>query len=219
MVIDGESGKPLSTVSVYNTKTQQYAYTNASGNFFLSANKGDIISFSFIGYKTQTKIVPSSIGTAEMHIDLFRISYELDEFIYRPLYTPYQLDSMQRKSTYQRALAREKVRSVMSPVSLLADRLSKKSQQIYRFQKSFNYWEGIKFIESIYSPELVTQMTGLKGDTLAHFINIYPMPYDYARVASELELKMWIRERYKEWLKSPSYPPVIPAGDTLKTKQ
>lgn len=213
-VVDGETGKALSAVSVYNAKTQQYVYTNEIGAFSLPAGKGDIISFSFVGYKTQTKSVPAAIGVAEMHIDLFRLSYQLDEFIYRPKYTPYQLDSMERKSTYQRALAREKVTSVMSPVTLLADMLSKKSKQVYRFQKSFNYWEGIKFVESRYSAQLVQQMTGLKGDTLAYFINANPMPYDYARVASDLELKMWIRERYREWMKNPTYPSAVPAVDS-----
>jgi len=182
----------------------------------MAAEKGDPILFSFVGYKTQQKTVAPSLGVAEMHIELFRLSYQLEEFIYRPRYTPYQLDSMERQSTYQRTLAREKVTSVMSPVTLLADKLSRKSKQIYRFQKSFNYWEDVKFIESRYSQQLVQQMTGLKGDTLAYFMNANPIPYDYARVASDLELKMWIRERYREWLKNPVYPPVIPAMDSTK---
>lgn len=216
VVVDGESGKPLSAVTIWNTRTQQYAYTDAKGEFSMSAQKGDPILFSFVGYKTQQKIVAASLGVAEMHIELFRLSYQLEEFIYRPKYSPYQLDSMERQSTYQRTLARERVTSVMSPVTLLADKLSRKSKQIYRFQKNFNYWEDVKFIESRYSQHLVQQMTGLKGDTLAYFMNVNPMPFDYARAASDLELKMWIRERYREWLKNPVYPPLVPAMDSTK---
>ncbi len=208
-VRNGETGEPLPAVSVLNSRTQQYVFSERDGSFSITAQKGDAVSFSAIGYKTQQKIVPASLGLAEMHIDLFRLSYQLDEFVYKPMYTPYQLDSMERVSTYQRALARQRVRSVMSPVTLLADKVSKKSKQIYRFQKSFGYWEDIKFIESRYSQELVAQMTGLRGDTLAYFMNAHPMPYDYARVASELELKMWIRERYKVWRKDPVFPPLI----------
>jgi hypothetical protein len=37
-------------------------------------------------------------------------------------------------------------------------------------------------------------------------MNAYPMPYDFARVASELEIKVWIREQFKEWLKNPIIP-------------
>lgn len=213
-VVDGTSGKALSAVAVFNGSNKQYAYSDTKGSFSISAKKGDQVSFSFVGYKTQVKTVPAAIGTAVMRIELFPLSYELEEFVYHPLYTPYQQDSIARKSTYQRALARQHGGSVMSPVTFLAERLSKRSQQIFRFQKSFNYWEDQKFIESRYSSELVQQLTGLKGDTLAYFMNANPMPYDYARVASELELKIWIREHFREWQKNPHYPSDLPPVDS-----
>ena len=213
-VIDGVSGKPLSAVAVFNSSNKQYAYTDIKGTFSISANKGDQVTFSLVGYKTQQKNVPAAIGSPVMHIELFPLSYELEEFIYHPIYTPYQMDSMERKSTYQRALAREHGGSVMSPVTFLAERLSKRSQQIFRFQKSFNYWEDEKFIESRYAPPLVQKLTGLQGDTLAYFMNANPMPYDYARVASELELKIWIREHFREWQKNPHYPSNPPVADS-----
>jgi hypothetical protein len=114
------------------------------------------------------------------------------------------MDSMERKSTYSRALAREKGGSIMSPVTFIAEKLSRQSKQVFRFQKSFNYWEEVKFIESRYSPDLVRSLTGVSGDTLARFMNSNPMPGDYARAASDLEIKIWIREQFKNWQSSPS---------------
>jgi hypothetical protein len=43
-------------------------------------------------------------------------------------------------------------------------------------------------------------------------MNAYPMDYDYARAATDLELKMWIRFHYREWKKNP----VIPQIDSSK---
>ena len=206
-IADGELGSPLAAVSVMNQRTFQTVYSDAKGNFSLPAISGDAISFSFIGYKPQQKIVPASIGVPEMHIDLFKLNYELEEFIYRPKYTAYQLDSIKRKATYSRTLAREKSGSLGSPITFFAEKLSRRSKQIFNFQKSFNFWEDQKFIDSRYSPELVQQLTSLNGDTLAWFMNANPLPYDFARAASELELKMWIREKYKEWRKDLPYPP------------
>lgn len=203
-VVNGETGEPLTAVAVLNIRSQQYAYTNRAGAFNLPAYKGDKISFSLPGFKTQERTVPAAIGAAEMHIEMFPISYQLEEFVFRPLYTPYQLDSIERQSTYQRALAREKGGSVMSPVTFLAERISKRSRQIFKFQESFDYWENQKFIESRYNADIVRQLTGLKGDTLAFFINENPMPYDFARVASDLEIKIWIREKFRAW--KPSNP-------------
>jgi hypothetical protein len=61
---------------------------------------------------------------------------------------------------------------------------------------------------------LVAALTGLTGDTVGYFMNANPMPFDYARAATDLELKMWIRYNYKQWLKNP----VIPSVDTTQIK-
>ena len=55
-------------------------------------------------------------------------------------------------------------------------------------------------------------MTGFTGDTIGHFMYAYPMPYEFARSASDLELKMWIRNNSKEWLKNAM------AADSAKNK-
>ena len=198
-VVEGETGNPITAVVVTNLNTQQTSYTDSRGAFTISARKGHQVSFSFVGFKPQQKTVPSALGAAEMFIELFRMSYQLEEFTLRPRYTPYQMDSMERKSTYSRALAREKGGSIMSPVTFIAEKLSRQSKQVFRFQKSFNYWEEVKVIESRYSPELVHALTGLSGDTLAVFMNSNPMPGDFARAASDLEIKIWIREQFKTW--------------------
>ena len=72
---------------------------------------------------------------------------------------------------------------------------------LYEFQKTFAEEEVNKFIDTRYTTSLVAKLTGLTGDSVAHFMYDYPMPYDYARNATDLELKMWIRSSYKEWIK------------------
>jgi TonB-linked SusC/RagA family outer membrane protein len=49
-VID-ENGQPLPGVTVVNQKESRVTETDSSGAFALSATKGDILSFSFVGYK------------------------------------------------------------------------------------------------------------------------------------------------------------------------
>lgn len=218
VVQDGVSGKAMPAVLVTNMHTGKFTYTDQAGTFSMPGHKGQKVSFAFSGYKTQEKIIPATLGgVAEMAIDFFPMSYELDEYVFKSRFTPYQLDSMERQQTYSRVLAREKGGSVLSPVSFLAEKLSGRSKQIFRFQKSFQYWETEKFIETRYTAELTETLTGLKGDTLRHFMNLNPLPYDFARSASDLELKMWIREKYRQWLEDPVYPPLIhPAADSTR---
>ena len=207
-VKDGISGKMLSTVTITNQTTNQKVYTDGTGYFTMTANRGDIVTFDLVGYKVQQYTVPAGLGSVEMHVSLFEMSYDLEEFTLTPKYTPYQLDSMERRSTYSRALARQSGGSVMSPVTLVAEKLSKRSRRLRQFKKNFYIWEEEKFIATRYTPELVQSQTKLRGDTIAHFMNAYPMPYDFARAASELELKVWVREQYQEWLKNPFIPAI-----------
>ncbi|RYE25122.1 MAG: hypothetical protein EOP51_05175 [Sphingobacteriales bacterium] len=203
VVVSAQTGEPLYPVTVVNVVTQQSTYTNQQGEFAISAKSGNQLAFSFIGYKTQQKAMPPTLNIANERVEMEPLTYQLQDVIIRPGWTKYQKDSIARRETYARPLARQKVTSIMSPVSLIADKISRKSQQTYRFQKSFNYWEGERFIDSRYTPELVSILTDLNGDTLAHFMNAYPMPYDYARTATELEIKMWIRNNFKEWIAKP----------------
>lgn len=199
VVADAESGETLFPVTVVNLSTQESTYSNKMGEFSISAKNGDQIMFSFIGYETVKRPMPPTLNIANIRVDMKLQNYQLQNVLVRGL-TKYQKDSIERRATYIRTLSRQKTTTIMSPVSLLAERLSKRSKQIYNFQKSFNYWEGQRFIDSRYTPELVNTLTGLTNDSLAHFMNAYPMPQDYARSATELELKMWIRYNYKQWV-------------------
>ncbi|XZF12680.1 carboxypeptidase-like regulatory domain-containing protein [Chitinophagaceae bacterium MMS25-I14] len=202
LVVDGENGKALWPVVVVNVRTQQSTYTDDNGEFTIPAESGDQVAFSYIGYKTLQFKMPPTLGISQQRIIMHQLSVQLKEYIVRPKnYTKYQIDSLERRSTYSRALARERGGAIASPVTFLAERLSKRSKQIFAFQKEYNHWENEKFIDTRYTPELVGALTNLSGDTLAHFMNTYPVPYDYARTATELEFKMWIRTNFREWMK------------------
>lgn len=216
MVTEGQTGKSLYPVSVINVSTQQTVYTNQFGAFNISATEGQQLVFSMVGYKEQRKYITAELMKNGIKVALPILSYELNEFILRPKYTPYQLDSLRRRSTYKRTLAWQRTNSVMSPVSFIADRISKKSRSRLEFQRNFNKWEGEKFIDTRYTPDLVSNLTGLTGDSLGHFMNAYPMEYDYARNATELELKMWVRYHYRLWIKNPVIPVIDSTNKEIK---
>jgi len=211
VVTEAQTGRPLYPVSVINVSTQQTVYTNSTGAFTIPAYEGQQLVFSMVGYAEQRKYISAELMQNGIKIALPVKRFELEEFVLRPKYTPYQLDSIRRRSTYKRALAWERSNSIMSPVSFIADRISKKSRTRLAFQRNFVKWESNRFIDTRYTPDLVSSLTGLTGDSLGHFMNAYPMEYDYARNATELELKMWIRHHYKLWMKNP----IIPQVDSL----
>jgi hypothetical protein len=126
---------------------------------------------------------------------------ELEEVtIHKGKFTQYQLDSMERAEVYKIPLQRTHPNTIMNPVSAIAEKFNKKAKRTYEFQKVFAKGEQEKFIDTRYTPKLVTQLTGATGDTIGHFMYACPMPYDFARTCTDLELKMWIRSNYKQWI-------------------
>lgn len=217
-VVTDMEGNTLPAVAVNNKTKGQMSMTDAEGRYNLSATKGDNLEFSYLGYYTIAMLMPED-GSVFRRISMRKKLFSLDEVVIGPGWTAYQKDSIERRKTYKFALERQKERSVMSPVSALADNLSRKSKQRWRFQKNFSKWEDQKFVDTRYSPEEVAELTGLQGDTLAAFINAYPMPADYARTATDLEVKMWIKYNYKTWIKHPVVPKIqIPAADSSKSR-
>lgn len=202
MVTDVANYKPLYPVTVVNVKTQQATYTDSNGFYVIAAKPGDKIVFSYMGYKAVEKMKPLSVLIATQNIGMERREYELDEVFLRPdKLTQYQKDSIERRIINRPLLDRVHPSPVMSPASALAERLSGKAQRMYRFQGEFAWWEKQKFVDNRYTADVVAEVTGLRGDSVNTFMAAYPMPYDYARVSTNLEMKMWIRDNYKAWLK------------------
>ena len=97
----------------------------------------------------------------------------------------------------------------------LAYAINGKKRQAKKFTKAVLENEQEHIIQdSRYTPGLTSRVTHLSGDTLAHFMNAYPIAVDYVQSASELELMMWIRDNYKDWANKGKPMPAIIA-DTL----
>ena len=197
-VVDKGTGLPLPGVKVSSLAAGITATSDAQGRFTLAGTGGEEFQFNAPGYSQLKRKAPAYIGSVPWKIELPLLSVSLEEVKIKPYTTPYQRDSFERATTFKRILVREKS-GVMSPASMLAEKISARQKRIWKFQKDFHRMEIEKFIDSRYSPQLTAELTRLSGDTLAHFMNDNPMPEDFARAATDLEIKMWIRDRYKQW--------------------
>ena len=212
-VVDGMTGKPLYLATVINMATQEATSTDELGRFSITAKGGTTISFRYVGYKTIERLATPSI---EMHIELFPDNIQLKEFVLRDL-TPYQKDSIELATLYSKELSKTRIKPTvgLNPgtgvagieadglISSFAQKVSKSYKRTKRFKENFKKDEEQKFIDTRYKIDVVTAVTGLKGDTAVMFMNMYPMEYLFARAATDLELKMWIRDNYKDYLRRP----------------
>jgi len=141
-------------------------------------------------------------------VELFPLNVKLEEYILHD-YTPYQRDSAEMAERYSKELNTQRMKPGYSSangggfsdiIGSAVQKMSKSYKKNKAFKETFKKDIEQKYIDTRYKPELVFSLTHLTGDTLAIFMNTYPMDYDFARAATDLEIKMWIRNNYKEYL-------------------
>lgn len=213
IIKDNEDNSVLSNVRIVNLTLGKGINSDQNGEYEIPVRYGDSISVNFLGYQT-IEFVLKETGKQLIYRNFYLAREErlLKEFVVDNR-TPYQKDSTERATTYSSALAVpwvSGVSAVFSPATALAQLFSKKAKQRHRFQVNFSKWEVQKYCASKYSPELVASLVPLTGDTLANFMNAFPIPFDFARAASDVEIKMWIKYNYLDWQKNPKIVELTP---------
>lgn len=61
--------------------------------------------------------------------------------------------------------------------------------------------EKEKFIDSRFTPILVSRVTGLKGDSLQLFMRDNYPDYNTMRTINNNDLLYWITDKYKAWMR------------------
>lgn len=77
-IVSDETGMPIPGANIYIQNTKKGVTTNYSGEYSIQAQKGDLLVFSFIGYKTQRQKVEDS---NTINIKLFPESNSLEEVV------------------------------------------------------------------------------------------------------------------------------------------
>ncbi len=208
VVIDGDSSKPLYPATIANVTTGLSYITDEQGAFAVPASNGDILAFSAIGFQSARRAAATG---KFMTVEMASLSVKMKEFVLHSGYTQFQQDSLTLTTMYEKELKKKPVKTGFSNANgggitgLIGgpvQKISKSYRQNKRFKENFERDMEQRFIETRYTKTLVTNLTGLKGDAATEFMNAHPMDYPFARAASDLELKMWIRNSFKEYTKS-----------------
>lgn len=215
IIVDADNNQPVAFVNIINKTTGSISISEQNGNFSIMAHANDVVEFTSIGYDTASILLtPGVAANWYKRIRMHKAVYSIGEVEISNL-TPYQRDSAERRSTYASQLNEQKVRSVMSPITAIADNISRKKRMQWRFQRNFAKWEDEKYIDTRYSVETVESVTGLSEQDAYLFMAAYPMNADYARIASDVEIQMWISYNYKQWLKNPGKKRTATSVDSL----
>jgi hypothetical protein len=219
---DAQSAEKLNGVLIRNLNSTSVTYSDVTGNFSIEVNHGDVLSCSIVGYESLIVNILSEEPEQHLLLKLSRKTISIDTVVVRSL-TKYQQDSLANREIYGKKVEEQPAKfgrakkhplyggsgsgilNFDAPISSLIQKRTKKYKRLKVFQERYKNDEKQFYADSRYTPQLVTELTGLANDSLLVFMKAFPIAYDFSRAATDLELKMWIKHNYKTWLlKAPS---------------
>jgi len=201
----------LASVTVVNHTQKKYNVSDAGGNYRIYANPGDTITFSSAGYHADTTyIAGSELADKDGYIVYLEPNLvELQAALVGER-SNYQLDSIQRKEDYAWLDQVHKVKLAgdetptdgvgigFSPITYFS--AEQKNQR--QLRQRVKVEEKDYYIDSRFPSSYVSMVTGLKGDSLQHFMVIYRPTYKFCRGATNADMLLYINEKLKLFQKT-----------------
>ena len=208
-VYDAGSFAPIGGVLITNTRSGSLWLSDSAGKIAFTAQPGDAVTFSNRYYKTAQIIITAAQQTIAVGLERAPIELAGVEIL-SPL-AKYERDSAFNRQFFHKELGYAHFKPSVSVgasgsgpgvgaeglISQLALIATGKRKAARRLEEEMLYLEGLQYSSIRYTPWLVSSQTGLDDSAAAAFIIRNPIPNDFLRVASELELKMRVRELYK----------------------
>jgi len=221
---DRHSGDILIGVSI--KLASRNIYSDAYGKFILSDIKlGDTITFSSIGYRAVNYIVGNS-NLDNLVIYMEQTSILLDEVKINPLRN-YKADSLKFREEYAKTFnySKPKFKDIFitknyssnvprhpnqasnSTASLISvdllsviSLLGKKRNPQSKLQQKLIKKEEEQYLDNTFSKRKVQNLTGLKGDSLQTFMQLYRPNIDTAKYMSDYDIILYIKNSYHEFI-------------------
>lgn len=218
-VFDGFTYQPLIGASVYNANTQKFAFTDKNGRFEINVSLNDTLIISKSVYRQFVAVITQKMLAVNEDFFLYYKATMLKEVTIigiNPSYEGFKKDivTMDLPDYYKRM---EEVRptewqkanavyqengnilslgggATMSPISYLYDKYSKKSKMNRLYNEMLSYEDEVERVQQKYNRDLVSELTGLKGDELLDFMMYCHFNY--------YNLVRWSDEQIREKIRS-----------------
>ncbi|NSL89846.1 hypothetical protein ECE50_023595 [Chitinophaga sp. Mgbs1] len=197
---------PLTGVTVLNKRMQHAAITDDKGNYQLKAQRGDTLLLKALGYMPLLYIVTKEKDNIRHRLQPQPIELQTVRIIrYGYLKDSQRLrDEFRNEFNFRRPRWNEVVPSVGPLIAVNINQLYRavsfaKNRKKDRFKKILLEKEKQNTIDRLFNPEVITQLTGMEGDSLADFMLRHQPSYEFITNASDYDLYQYIREQYLKY--------------------
>lgn len=199
-VYDASRSLPLPAVSVFSTSGNGTT-TDSLGRYILFVSETDSIVFSYLNRPTVKFPVKSIQNIFQFDISLHVPVNELPVVKVRA--RSYMMDSVQNRKDYAKVFDFRKpgIGLSTSPSGVVGLDLDefinmfkfRYNKRMMAFQKRLIREEEDKFIDHRFTRTLTRKITGLNGDSLIKFMNLYRPSYDFTRLTTDYEFQEYIK--------------------------
>jgi len=219
-LMDADTAVTIPNVHIINRTQNLGTVSDELGGFTITANVGDSIMFSSIGYVRMTIATHDSMYTNNCVIRLTPAIYHLTDLDIGILSTydrfkrdilskeaeeAYRLSTIVRQyDVYVPPLPNHggiNVPISVSPITFLYNMWSKEGKQ-YRYHLSvINGTAEFIVIGEKFNGLLIKELTGFENDELIKFMTFCRFPKEYLLYASEMEIRREIMRKYSEYVR------------------
>lgn len=175
---------PISNSKILNAGSKKTTYTDYTGFFRMEVAPDEIIQASAAEYHAAT-ITYSTLFTDTIIIYLSSSGKILPTVTITSSYTKYQLDSIDRKKTFEGARGNHLSKISRADgfgITLSLDKIFKEKYKYQRKnEKRFSAMEKAAYVQYRFPPQMVAFYTGLKGLELQQFMNQHTPTYQWLR--------------------------------------
>lgn len=198
LVLEKETGSRVAEVNVVNLANMKRVVTNTYGAFFIEASVGDTLSLSRTGFGS-IKTVLYTMGdlVLEMnpgiHIETVVISRRTRQEEMADI-----MRDFEKKGIYNGG--KNKVGTyVNSPATALYNLFGREAKNMKRFEKFMDREVDEIQLDRIFSKTKVSEITGLSGDELQSFMDLYRPSLTIAQSWGQYDLLEYVNRNFKKW--------------------
>lgn len=193
-VLDVGKGSPVQGVEIRNIHTDENIHTNGEGHFLVSVEPGQLVEFRKQGYKVLRVRIPDGKRPSYFKVMMQKAGTDVVDYMHTRGAAPdYKTDSMRYYALYKETLEYPRLTGyqvVQHPFSAM----SKKNRQIWAFQEEYQFYQEQKYIDYTFNPKLVSRVTGLEGDSLQTYMQIFRPTYAQLRSMNEYTYFNYIKQ-------------------------
>lgn len=205
-VTDSATNAPLANVQVSNLTDNRKTTTDSKGKFSLPVEINDVLYFTKDDYRFQS-FRYSLLMEQTLQVRMSVLPHVLPGVTVQANYSKYQSDSVKRLDDFNKQLVSPEYKAVQNNSSgagavINLDFFTGKEKSKRRAVKLFDEHEKDAYVRYRFPPEFVTAYTGLQGDSLNRFIQLYAPDYKWLRQhTTDEDVLYYINDKLKVFYK------------------